>query len=537
MHRRMTAILLSAVLLSALTIMFCAGSLGIGRYDIVPLQKAGDPEILPDNSARFTVPLPAEYRRENMAFCFSCYNSVVRVYDGDTLLLTEGADRTLPIGHLILTVPVPDTAWGKTLTVIATAQDGSDGANISSLSLIPAVDARLFPLRNSQFDFLVFLPVTLIALAAAPVFAVLWAFRFHFGKRGFCLSAFLFLTGTWYMSFQGIPWAFSENGPLCANLEYYALYLLPIPFLGYLREEHLPPRSKKILLGMEIAFALLAVIALVVTLVPGGWTYLTLVSYQRIVMLVALGGAMLIIFLARGQNRRISERVLRNGLLVTMAIAALETGRIALNIKMNGSLNFSRLLLLVFLTTLLASFLLREYRALRTRLEREQLQRLAYTDILTGIPNRQDLERHAGEMSAHDMENSAVIFFDANGLKKANDEYGHAAGDALLQAVGQALARAMEKGKGFYGRYGGDEFVACVPASQVEETRRSFYEEVERANAENKLPFPISVACGVAVYADYPEVPDMNMKMLVRLADNQMYQNKQEMKSCRGDCQ
>ena len=242
---------------------------------------------------------------------------------------------------------------------------------------------------------------------------------------------------------------------------------------------------------------------------------------------------MVLIFRARGQNRRASERVLRNGLIATMAIAAVETARIALHIDMQGDLNFTRLMLLVFLATLLTSFLLREYRSLRTRLEREQLQRLAYTDLLTGIPNRQALEQHAEELSAQEAERCAVLFFDANGLKKANDAFGHAAGDTMLREVGQALARAMEGFAGFFGRYDGDEFAACVPAAQAEETRRRFYRELDRVNREQRLPFPVSVACGVAAWGDYAGRPDMSMRTLIRLADEKMDRNKQEMKACR----
>ena len=71
-----------------------------------------------------------------------------------------------------------------------------------------------------------------ILLCAVLLFAVLWIFRFRFGKRGFCLSMFLFLTGCWYLGFQGLLWAFSERSALCDHLEYYALFTMPIPFLG-----------------------------------------------------------------------------------------------------------------------------------------------------------------------------------------------------------------------------------------------------------------------------------------------------------------
>jgi hypothetical protein len=215
-NRRLFYILLLAVILSALTVMSCSALLGIGRYDAIRLQAPVSSEILPDRSVRVTVPIPAEARHEHMAFCFSCYNSVVSVLDGETLLLTAGADRVeagRPIGHLIVTVPVPENAWGNALTVLSSAQEGVSSDGISSLVLLPDADARLYPLLNNQFDFLIFLPVTLLSLAAIPVFAALWAFRFRFGKRGFCLSMFLFLTGCWYLGFQGIVWTFSEKTP------------------------------------------------------------------------------------------------------------------------------------------------------------------------------------------------------------------------------------------------------------------------------------------------------------------------------------
>lgn len=103
----------------------------------------------------------------------------------------------------------------------------------------------------------------------------------------------------------------------------------------------------------------------------------------------------------------------------------------------------------------------------------------------------------------------------------------------MLREVGQALTRAMEGFAGFFGRYGGDEFAACVPAAQAEETRRRFYRELDRVNREQRLPFPVSVACGIAAWGDYPGRPDMSMRTLIRLADEKMYRNKQEMKACR----
>ena len=75
---------------------------------------------------------------------------------------------------------------------------------------------------------------------------------------------------------------------------------MPIPFLGYLRQEHLPPRSRKIMLGMEFAFLLMAVVATVLTFLPGKSSFLTLVPFLRVVILLALAVSMFLIILARG---------------------------------------------------------------------------------------------------------------------------------------------------------------------------------------------------------------------------------------------
>ena len=68
-----------------------------------------------------------------------------------------------------------------------------------------------------------------------------------------------------------------------------------------------------------------------------------------------------------------------------------------------------------------------------------------------------------------------------------------------------------------------------------EEARRRFFAELDRVNRERRLPFPVSVACGIAAWADYAGRADMSMSTLIRLADEKMYRNKQEMKACRQD--
>ena len=108
-------------------------------------------------------------------------------------------------------------------------------------------------------------------------------------------------------------------------------------------------------------------------------------------------------------------------------------------------------------------------RRLRVReMTREEMIRELMTDHLTGIGSKRAFDEQDGE--------GWVAIVDADGLKWVNDNWGHAAGDALLKNVGQSLAK---EGFDVY-RVGGDEF--AVVLSEMAEVARfvAFAEAVVR---------------------------------------------------------
>src|SRR5881296_1865791 len=95
----------------------------------------------------------------------------------------------------------------------------------------------------------------------------------------------------------------------------------------------------------------------------------------------------------------------------------------------------------------------------RKRFE-EQLSHQAFHDQITGLANRalfQDRVSHGLERQTRDGDPVAVLFMDLDDFKTINDSLGHAAGDRLLQEVGERLKNCL-RAADTAARMGGDEF-------------------------------------------------------------------------------
>ena len=103
----------------------------------------------------------------------------------------------------------------------------------------------------------------------------------------------------------------------------------------------------------------------------------------------------------------------------------------------------------------------------------QRLQRLAVTDPLTGLLNREGMRRSAdavllaAERSGDDV---TVAVLDLDGFKAVNDVHGHAAGDALLVQLSRAWSDELRP-LDLLGRWGGDEFVLVLPGTDLTSAR------------------------------------------------------------------
>lgn len=150
---------------------------------------------------------------------------------------------------------------------------------------------------------------------------------------------------------------------------------------------------------------------------------------------------------------------------------------------------------------------------------------MAYTDVLTGLPNRRHtevfLEREvAAAQRGRDL---VVVMWDVDHFKSFNDRYGHRKGDEVLRAVAATLARFTRR-MNLTGRYGGEEFLSILSSSD-QEGARVFVERVMEAIARlDTVPEPLTISAGMAVWG--PDI--VRVEQLLEAADRALYRAKAE---------
>lgn len=159
----------------------------------------------------------------------------------------------------------------------------------------------------------------------------------------------------------------------------------------------------------------------------------------------------------------------------------------------------------------------------------QMISRQAYSDTLTGLPNRRALdERLEEEIQAarRNIYSFAVIMMDLDGFKTVNDTYGHSVGDEILRLVFTQMARGVRT-TDFLARYGGDELTLIL--SQTDLTSAQIVsEKITEGMKKLKYKFAdgrklkLGISGGIAIFP----VHARNGSDLLRAADAALYQAK-----------
>ncbi|QSX39573.1 EAL domain-containing protein [Shewanella cyperi] len=160
----------------------------------------------------------------------------------------------------------------------------------------------------------------------------------------------------------------------------------------------------------------------------------------------------------------------------------------------------------------------------RRKQQEEELRKLTNNDLLTGLPNRSNLQVTLGNLVKKDTHHTLMVL-DLDNFKKINDSLGHKVGDDLLLMVSERILATVPDHTSLY-RLGGDEFAILIDKNPDIGSSAAIAHRVIDAF---KLPFELAdeklvVGCSIGIVF-YPE-DEQNEQALLRKADIAMYHAK-----------
>ena len=169
------------------------------------------------------------------------------------------------------------------------------------------------------------------------------------------------------------------------------------------------------------------------------------------------------------------------------------------------------------------------------KVAQQEVERLAMTDQLTGLANRNQYYHRFDEilkLAKREEMTLALMLLDLDKFKPVNDTYGHPVGDAVLAKVGEILTQCCRE-TDLVARLGGDEFAVLLinpkDRDRIESIANSIIGEIEKPLVVQEHKVQIGVSIGISIYpADASDEEE-----LISKADSALYEAK---RSGRGTC-
>lgn len=155
--------------------------------------------------------------------------------------------------------------------------------------------------------------------------------------------------------------------------------------------------------------------------------------------------------------------------------------------------------------------------------ELRQVEALAHTDPLTGLPNRRALFDHLQNAApaTRSFPPMTVLMLDLDGFKGVNDQHGHQAGDRVLKRAAE-IFRSELGASGFVARLGGDEFVAILPEILDDGALQRLHFHLHQS-LRQRIPMEGLVPIGVSIGAANSTEEAVDGEDLLKMADLAVY--------------
>jgi diguanylate cyclase (GGDEF)-like protein/PAS domain S-box-containing protein len=160
----------------------------------------------------------------------------------------------------------------------------------------------------------------------------------------------------------------------------------------------------------------------------------------------------------------------------------------------------------------------------------EKIERLAFHDSLTGLPNRSLFEKRLRELleeNDHTKNKMAVLFIDIDHFKIINESLGHHIGDVVLKHVSNQLRQTIN-GQDLLSRFAGDVFTLILPAldkpGAVIDTANKIAEALKMPIFLDGQEYTVSASIGISIYPD----DSVEADVLIKNADIALHKAKEK---------
>ena len=481
-------------------------------------------------------------------------HSALKVYLDDEVIYTYGQrlyDENKLLGYGNHFVNMPYGANSKWLTVEMTVSEKNAFDGVKAMKLMDGNSAMIKDLSGKRVNLSIamFLIVFGVIIMVLSMLMLKRAVNF---VQTFCIALFSFLIGCWTLCNNDLIEYFTTDLLMKSYLEYYSLYILPLPFTYYFRDKidaRCTPKWLKVyfwgLVVAEIVYIASAVILQETNLVH--LPQILVGSHILMILAIVLILAISVIDITVKKQR---PTVVMIGFLIAIAIVIVELIRFNIDKYITGFANnvYSSdtcFAVLIIVISMLVDYGSKTSKSLFENAQRAVLEQMAYMDELTGLGNRRMCEKKLTELEEKEMSSDsmyAIISLDLNFLKHTNDTYGHEKGDELIKNFSDVLSNVF----GLYGtvtRTGGDEFVVILDDITEETVKSLLAQMLGQMEEKNKSASEVilSTAYGYAMKGEILlnqeqnekielKVVDIGPRTVYRIADDRMYENKRKSK-------
>lgn len=481
-------------------------------------------------------------------------HSAIKVYLDDEVIYTYGQrlyDENKLLGYGEHFVSMPYGANSKWLTVEMTVSEDNVFNGVKAMKLLDGNSAMVKDLSGKRVNLSIAMFLIVFGVIIMVLSMLMLGRAVNFVQT-FCIALFSFLIGCWTLCNNDLIEYFTTDLLMKSYLEYYSLYILPLPLTYYFRDK-IDVRSNPKWLKVYfwgIIVAEIVYIASAVILQEANLVHLPQILVGSHILMILTIVLILMISVIDIKVRKQRPTVVMIGFLIAIAIVIVELIRFNIEkyitgFTKNAYSSDTCFAVLIIVISMLLDYGNKTSKSLYENAQRAVLEQMAYMDELTGLGNRRMCEKKLTELEEKEMSSDsvyAIVSLDLNFLKRTNDTYGHKKGDELIKSFSDVLSNVFS----LYGtvtRTGGDEFVVILDDITEEKVKSLLAQMLEQMEEKNKSASDVilSTAYGYAMKGEIPskqekteeiklKVMDIGPRAVYRIADDRMYENKRKSK-------